>query len=109
MSSITGLNYLHTFVPAPSDSSRAVTLLLFHGTGGDENSLLSLGNDLWPGAALLGLRGKVLENGMPPSFRRFTEVGIGDVRSRTEDLVEFIRAASERYGFSTRRLVVVGY
>ena len=105
----TDLNYIHTFVPAPSDSSRPVTLLLLHGTGGDENSLLSFGNDLWPGAALLGLRGKVLEDGMPPSFRRFTEVGIGDVRSRTEELAEFIRAASERYGFSTRRLIVVGY
>ena len=97
MPSTTDLNYIHTFVPAPSGSSRPVTLLLLHGTGGDENSLLSLGNNLWPGAALLGLRGKVLENDMPPSFRRFTEVGIGDVRSRTEELAQFIRAASERY------------
>jgi len=105
----TDLNYIHTFVPAPSDSSRPLTLLLLHGTGGDENSLLSLGNDLWPGAALLGLRGKVLGNGMPPSFRRFTEAGIGDVRSRTEELAQFIHAASERYGFSTRRLIVVGH
>ena len=109
MQSTTDLNYIHTFVPAPSNSSRPVTLLLLHGTGGDENSLLSLGNDLCPGAALLGLRGKVLENGMPPSFRRFTEAGIGDIRSRTEELAQFIRAASERYGFSTRRLVVVGH
>ena len=46
---------------------------------------------------------------MPPSFRRFTEVGIDDVRSRTEELAQFIGAASERYGFSTRRLVVVGH
>ena len=46
---------------------------------------------------------------MPPSFRRFTEVGIDDVRSRTEELAQFIRAASERYGFSTRKLIVVGY
>jgi len=109
MPSTTDLNYIHTFVPARSDSSRPVTLLLLHGTGGDENSLLSLGNNLWPGAALLGLRGKVLENGMPPSFRRFTEAGIGDVKSRAEELAEFIRAASERYGFSTRRLIIVGY
>jgi len=105
----TDLNYIHTFVPAPSDSSRPLTLLLLHGTGGDENSLLSLGNDLWPGAALLGLRGKVLENGMPTSFRRFTEPGIGDVKSRVEELAQFIRAASKRYGFSPRRLIVVGY
>jgi len=46
---------------------------------------------------------------MPPSFRRFTEAGIADIRSRTEELAQFIRAASERYGFSTRRLVVVGH
>jgi phospholipase/carboxylesterase len=103
------LDYVHTFVPAHSGLSRPVMLVLLHGIGEEENSLLSLGNDLWPGAALLGLRGKVLENGMPPSSRRFTEVGIGDVRSRTEELAQFIRAASERYGFSTRRLIVVGY
>ena len=109
MPSTTDLNYIHTFVPAPSDFSRPVTLLLLHGTGGDENSLLSLGNDLWPGAARLGLRGKVLEDGMPPSFRRFTEPGIGDVKSRAEELAQFIRAASERYGFSTRRLIIVGH
>src|SRR5256885_15496481 len=97
MPPITVLNYNHTFVPAPSDSSRAVTLLLLHGTGGDENSRLSLGNDLWAGAALLGLRGKVLENDLPPSFRRFTGVGIGAVKSRTEKLEQFIRDGSVTY------------
>ena len=102
------LDYIHKFVPAPPRSVRPVTLLLLHGTGGDESSLLPLGNDLWPGAALLGLRGKVLENGMPPTFRRFTGPGVGDVESRTDELARFIRAASERYGLMTRRLVVVG-
>jgi predicted esterase len=109
MPSTTDLNYVHTFVPAASDSSRGVTLLLLHGTGGDENSLLSLGNDLWPGAALLGLRGKVLKNDMPPTFRRFTEAGLANVTSRTEELAQFIRAASERYGFNMRKLIVVGH
>jgi predicted esterase len=99
----TDLDYIHKFVPAPPGSSHPVTLLLLHGTGGDENALLSLGKELWPGAALLGLRGKVLENGMPPSFRRFTEVGIGDVKSRTEELAQFIAASSERYEFSKKK------
>jgi phospholipase/carboxylesterase len=108
MSLTTDLNYVHTFVPAPSDSSRPVTLLLLHGAGGDENSLLPVGNDLWPGAALLGLRGKILENGMPSRFR-FTEPGVGDVRSRAEELAEFIRAASGRYGFSMKRLIIIGH
>ena len=105
----TEMTYIHKFVPAQPGSSHPVTLLLLHGTGGDENALLSLGAELWPGAALLGLRGKVLESGMPPSFRRFTEVSMGDVRSRTEELAQFISMASERYGFSLRRLIVVGH
>lgn len=107
MSPTTDLNYIHTFVPAPSGSSRPVTLLLLHGTGGDEYSLLPLGNDLWPGAALLGLRGKIMENGMPGCFR-FTESGV-NFRFRAEELAQFIRDASQRYGFSMKSLIIVGH
>jgi predicted esterase len=103
------LGFIHTWVPAEASSPYPVTLLPLHGTGGDENALLSVGNELWPGAALLGLRGKVLENGMPSSFRRFTEAGNEDIKSRTEELAQFINAASKRYDFSRRRLIVVGY
>jgi predicted esterase len=55
------LGFIHTWVPAEAVCSHPVTLLLLHGTGGDENALLSVGHELWPGAALLGLRGKILE------------------------------------------------
>jgi predicted esterase len=105
------LSFIHKFVPVPSGSSHAVTLLLLHGTGGDENDLLPLGNELWPGAALLAVRGRVLENGMPRFFRRFAEgvFDVEDLKFRTEELAQFIDAASERYDFSKKRLVVVGY
>jgi len=103
------LNYVHKFVPSHSSLSRPVTFLLLHGDGGDENSLLPIGQELWPGAALLSLQGKVLEKGMPDGLRRFTKPGIDDVRSRTEGLAQFIRAASEQYGFNMRQLIVVGY
>lgn len=110
MPETTDWDYICKFLPADAGSSHAVTLLLLHGAEGDENALLSLGKELWPGASLLGLRGNVFETGMPPSFRRrFTEVGVEEVKSRTEDLAQFIDAASERYGFSKRRLIVVGY
>src|ERR1700740_3766103 len=52
---------------------------------------------------------KVLENRMPSSFRRFTEAGLEDIKSRTEELAQFIDAASQRYDFSKRRLIVGGY
>jgi phospholipase/carboxylesterase len=103
------LVFIHKWVPAESSSSDPVTLLLLHGTGGDESALLPPGNELWPGAALLALRGKVLENGMPSSFRRFTEAGVEDIKSRTEALAQFIDAASKRYDFKKTRLIVVGY
>ena len=103
------LGFVHIFVPAEKPNSP--TLLLLHGTGGDERDLLGLGRELWPGAALLGVRGKVLENGMPRFFRRFAEgvFDVDDLKARTNELAEFIDVASERYGFSKRRLVAIGY
>ena len=103
------LGFVHVFVPAKNPASP--TLLLLHGTGGDERDLLTLGRELWPGAALLGVRGQVLENGMPRFFRRFAEgvFDVDDLKSRTGELAQFIDAASERYEFSKKRLIAIGY
>lgn len=103
------LGFVHVFVPAEKPNSP--TLLLLHGTGGDERDLLGLGRELWPGAALLSVRGKVLENGMPRFFRRFAEgvFDVDDLKARTNELAEFIDIAAEYYRFSKRHLVAVGY
>jgi phospholipase/carboxylesterase len=58
------LGFIHRFIAGQSDS----TLLLLHGTGGTEDHLLSLGQTILLGAALLSPRGKVLENGTPRFF-----------------------------------------
>src|SRR5205085_9443857 len=52
---------LHRFLPA--HTAGALTLLLLHGTGGDENDLLELGRALDGQAALLSPRGQVRERG----------------------------------------------
>ena len=100
-------DFIHDFFPG--SSSR--TLLLLHGTGGNERDLIPLGRQLDPNAALLSPRGKVLENGMPRFFRRLAEgvFDLEDLKYRTNELADFVTAAGKHYGFATDQLVAVGY
>ena len=94
------LNFIHRF--EPGNRLEAPPLLLLHGTGGDENDLLPLGQAVAPGSALLSVRGKVLEHGMPRFFRRLAE-GVFDeheVRSRADELADFVADARKRYGLA---------
>ncbi|MGH3117762.1 MAG: alpha/beta hydrolase [Vicinamibacterales bacterium] len=103
------LSFVHRYQPPARPD--APTLLLLHGTGGDENDLLPLGRELMPDAGLLSPRGKVLERGMPRFFRRLAE-GIFDVEDltrRTEELAAFIAEAAEHHGFDSRRVIAVGF
>lgn len=104
------LQVIHRFVPGQAAKS-GTTLLLLHGTGGDENNLLDLGRALAPQAALLSPRGSVLENGMPRFFRRLAE-GVfdeEDLQQRTHELADFVAAAAEHYGFDAQRVVAAGF
>jgi phospholipase/carboxylesterase/glyoxalase family protein len=103
------LGFVHRYVPARR--ADAPTLLLLHGTGGDETDLLPLGEVLAPGAGLLSPRGQVREHGMPRFFRRLTEgvFDLDDLRFRTHELASFVAAAAAAYGFDPRRVIAVGY
>jgi phospholipase/carboxylesterase len=106
----TGLDRPHVFQPA-DDGAAGPALLLLHGTGGDEHDLLPLRDHLSPGAAVLSVRGTVLENGMPRFFRRLRE-GVfdeDDLRRQADDLAKFVVTASEAYGIPDRSLVAVGF
>jgi predicted esterase len=104
------LDFTHRFVPAQPEGSSGPALLLLHGTGGDEDDLLSLGAALAPGAALLSPRGKVLENGMPRFFSRLRE-GVFDpreVEARANELADFVIAARETYPLGSGKPIAVG-
>jgi len=100
-------DFIHEFVPGSSPR----TILLLHGTGGNERDLIPLGRELDPNAALLSPRGKVLENGMPRFFRRLAEgvFDLEDLKFRTNELADFVSAAAQHYGFALHNLVAVGY
>jgi phospholipase/carboxylesterase len=107
--SAVALSFIHRYEPPARPG--LPTLLLLHGTGGDENDLLPLGRNLMPDAGMLSPRGKVLEQGMPRFFRRLAEgvFDVEDLHRRTGELAEFVTEASEHYGFDPRRVVAVGF
>jgi phospholipase/carboxylesterase len=102
-------SFIHRFEPGSGASP--ITLLLLHGTGGNESDMIPLGKELAPGAALLSPRGQVLEQGMPRWFRRFAEgvFDVPDLIARSRDLAQFIADAAKEYGFDAARVVPVGY
>ena len=101
-------NFKHIFIPG---DTRLPVLLLLHGTGGDEQGLVELGQFVSPGSPILSVRGKVLENGMPRFFRRLAEgvFDLEDLKFRTEELAAFILWARKEYGLSESDIYALGY
>ena len=101
--------YVHRYLAPQGDDSR--TLLLLHGTGGDENDLIQLGQMLAPDAGLISPRGTVSENGAARFFKRLAEgvFDIPDLHARTKDLVAFIGAAAAHYNFDPTKVVAAGF
>ena len=100
----------HVFLPAEA-SAAGPPLLLLHGTGGDEHDLLPLRDLLSPGAAVLAVRGTVLENGMPRFFRRLRE-GVfdeDDLRRQADELADVRDDRERRVRDRRRSLVAVGF
>jgi phospholipase/carboxylesterase len=121
----TDFGFAHIFIKNPFNSkssnnndsnndlttTKKLTLVLLHGTGGNEEDLIFLGKEIDPNASLLSPRGKVLENGMPRFFRRLAEgvFDIEDLKFRTYELADFIRKCSLQYKFDLRKTIAVGF
>jgi predicted esterase len=103
------LSFVHHYRPGAAPDSP--TLLLLHGTGGDEQDLLPLARELLPSAGVLSPKGKVLEHGRPRFFRRLAEgiFDVEDLRLRTAELADFVLDAAEHYGFDKRKVAAVGF
>lgn len=103
-------DFIHIFEPSSVPDNK-MTILALHGTGGGERDLISVVKRIAPNAAILSPRGKVLENGMPRWFRRFSEgvFDVVDVVNRNKELAAFVQEASVEYKFDLQHLYAVGY
>ncbi len=100
--------FIHRFIPGQKSKR---TLLVLHGTGGNEDDLLPVGRMIDSDSALLSPRGKVLENGASRFFRRLRE-GVfdeEDVIRRANELADFVTAAVKENALDTSQIIAVGY
>ncbi|MDO5620053.1 MAG: VOC family protein [Paracoccus sp. (in: a-proteobacteria)] len=103
------LPFIHRFhTPADPDGS---TIVLLHGTGGDETDLMPLAARINPRAVLLGLRGRSTEEGINRWFRRFDAVTYdqADIRAESEAFAAFVKGAVSAYGLDAGRISFLGY
>lgn len=96
----------HVFIPGNDR-----TLLLLHGTGGDENDLLRLGAALDPSAAVLSPRGMYLEAGMNRFFERYPDGSFNEqsIVEAVAELAEFLEVAAKHYGFDPHKVIAAGF
>ncbi|MFB2550041.1 alpha/beta hydrolase [Ensifer soli] len=101
--------FVHRFEPSPD--GRGPTLVLMHGTGGNETSLLSFAREIVPNAALFAARGRSLDEGFPRWFRRKTAVTFdqAQIRSEAAAFSAFLVEAGRSYGFDPAAAVHLGY
>lgn len=99
------------YIYQPAANPTGYTLLLLHGTGGNEADLLPVGRQFGDKVNILSLRGNVSEHGMPRFFKR---KGMGvfdedDLRFRTNEMLHNIKTISGKEGFDTGKLIALGY
>lgn len=99
------------YIYKASANADAYTILLLHGTGGNENDLLPLAANFGKCYNILSVRGNVSENGMPRFFKR---LGMGvfdeqDLDFRTDELVAFIKEIAAKEDFDSSKVIALGY
>ncbi|MCR6501410.1 VOC family protein [Shinella sp. CPCC 101442] len=103
------LPFIHRVHRPEAPDGTAVVLL--HGTGGNETSLLPFGARLAPAAVLLSPRGRSADEGYPRFFRRITATTFDqkDIAGEAEAFAAFMEGANAAYGLDPAKTLFVGY
>lgn len=101
------MDFVHKFQPGTSPR----TILLLHGSGGDENDLLPVAAALAPGAALLSPRGNVVQHGARRFFGYPGPEGFDrdEIAGRASELAEWLARMTAHYQIDASRLYALGY
>lgn len=98
---------IHTFINKNSNK----TLIMLHGTGGNEHQMVPLGELIDSKANILSIRGNINENGMNRYFKRFN-IGAYDLENyvfESNNLIETIIKLSKEYNFDLKETTGIGF
>ncbi len=103
------LPFVHRF--NRPDNADDTTLVLLHGTGGNEADLMPIARRIAPQSTLLGVRGRATEEGTNRWFRRVDPMTFDqqDIRNEAEAFSAFVEGALTGYGLDPEKLIFLGY
>ncbi len=87
------------------------TIVLLHGSGGDEASLFKLVSRIAPDATLLGVRGRIVQKGIKRWYAKLspTEFDQADIREEARALVDFLKVRMAAEKLELDRTTFIGY
>jgi predicted esterase len=109
MQTLKVLEYDYLYLEGSSDAK--ITIVLFHGTGGDENDLVPFATKIYPDAHVISVRGNVLENNYKRFFERYAE-GIfneDDIKKRAKDIADFCTEVKTIHNLEHTKFIALGY
>lgn len=102
------LPFVHRFYTpeTPNDD----TIIVLHGSGGNEADLMPFASRMAPDASILGVRGRATEDGTARWFRRYTMTTFdqADIRSEAEAFAAFVEGAISGYRLDPDRMIFAG-
>ncbi|NTE85904.1 VOC family protein [Agrobacterium rubi] len=103
------LPFVHRFY-TPNDPDGS-TVILLHGSGGSETSLMALAHTANPHATLLGVRGRSTEEGIARWFRRFSDLSFDekDIAFEADAFAAFLEEAVRVYDIDQKKLSFIGH
>lgn len=102
-------DFIHRYFEPEAPSGE--TLVLLHGSGGDEASLVDLARKIAPQARLLGVRGRIVQDGVQRWYKRLTPISFDqeDIRAQADAFAAFLKKAADRGAIDLAKTTFLGY
>lgn len=93
------------------ENAVAETLVLLHGSGGNETTLMSLAARIAPRSVLMGVRGRVTQDGKKRWYKRLTPTSFdqSDIRHEAAAFADFLQDEVEAGSLDLDHTTFIGY